>query len=70
VFEFDAAILIAFVLATRPEFRALLLATDVGTLEIFAGDLLLDSSAAALDVRAFRARWTLTDVTGLRASVR
>lgn len=69
MFELDAAVLVTFVFSASLELCAFLLATHVSAQEIFAGDFLFDSSASALDVRAFSARWTFTDMTRLRASM-
>lgn len=57
-------------LSAGPELGALSLAPDVGGLEVFAGDFLLDSPAAALDVGASAAGWTISEVTRFGAGVR
>lgn len=70
VIELDAAALVAFVLSTGSELRALFLATDVSAEQVLACDFLFDSAAAALDVSGLGAGRAVAEMTSLCAGVR
>lgn len=69
VFDFNAAVLIAFMLSARLELCTFLLTANVSTHKILARDLLFDPTTTALDVCTFGARWAFIKVTRFGTSV-